>query len=130
MARVLYLQQEGKMLENNISFTSSYRFPMTQPGVNRAKRELLKPELEKCAHKITSFQIPNTGAGNGRISVKEVYDGFVEGMLKRLGFKRYQKLPLHDASIEDVDAAVRNLSKTNDYQQKGMQKKAVKNKRR
>ena len=51
-------------------------------------------------------------------------------MLKRFGFKRYQKLPLHGSSIEDVDAAVKNLGKTNDYQQKGMQKKAMKHKRK
>lgn len=117
-------------MQNNINFTSSYRFPMTQPGVTRFKRESLEPELMKHLDKISSMQIPNTGKGNGRISVKEVYDGFVEGILKRFGFRRYQKLPLHDASIEDVDAAVRNLSKTNDYQQKGMQKKPFKNKRR
>ncbi len=117
-------------MQNNINFTSSYRFPMTQPGVTRFKRENLKPELMKHLDKITAFQIPNTGKGNGRISVKEAYDGFIEGMLKRFGFKRYQKLPLHGLSIDDVDAAVRNLSKTNDYQQKGMQKKAIKHKRK
>ncbi len=116
-------------MNNSINFTSSYRFPMTQPGVNRFKRESLKPELMKHIDKISSMQLPNTGKGNGRVSVKEQYDGFIEGILKRFGFKRYQKLPLHDASIEQVDDAVRNLSKTNDYQQKGMQKKAFKSKK-
>lgn len=109
-----------------INFTSSYRFPMTQPGVNRFKRESLEPELMKYADIISAFQIPNTGKGNGRISVKEKYDGFIEGILKRLGFKRYQKLPLHDVSIAEVDEAVRNLSKTGDYIQKGMQKAPMK----
>ena len=99
---------------------------MTQPGVNRFKRESLEPELMKYAHKISAFQIPNTGKGNGRISVKEEYDGFIEGILKRFGFKRYQKLPIHDASIDVVDEAVRNLGKTNDYIQKGMQKAPMK----
>ena len=113
-------------MNNTINFTSSYRFPMTQPGVNRFKRESLEPELMKNLHKISAFQIPNTDKGNGRLSVKEEYDGFVEGILKRLGFKRYQKLPLHDASIEEVDEAVRNLGKTNDYIQKGMQKAPMK----
>ncbi len=117
-------------MQNNISFTSSYRFPMTQPGVTRFKRECLKPELLKYPDKIGAFQIPNSGKGNGRISVKEVYDGFVEGLLKRFGFKRYQKFPIHDASIQDVDAAAKNLIKTNEYQQKGMQKKPLKHKRR
>ncbi len=117
-------------MQNNINFTSSYRFPMTQPGVTRFKRESLKPELMKHLDKVSTFQIPNTGKGYGRVSTKEIYDGFVEGLLKHFGFKRYQKLPLHDASIEEVDFAVRNLGKTNDYQQKGMQKKAAKNKKR
>lgn len=116
-------------MNNSINFTSSYRFPMTQPGVNRFKRESLEPELMKHLEKISSLQLPNTGKGYGRISVKEKYDGFLEGILKRFGFKRYQKLPLHDASIEQVDEAVRNLSKTNDYQQKGMQKKSFKHKK-
>lgn len=117
-------------MQNNINFTSSYRFPMTQPGVTRFKRESLEPELMKHADKIGAFKIPNTGKGNGRISVKEAYDGFVEGLLKRFGFKRYQKFPLHDASIDDVDAAVKNFVKTNDYQQKGMQKKPMKHRRK
>ena len=113
-------------MKNTINFTSSYRFPMTQPGVNRFKRESLKPELMKYTDRIGAFQIPNTGKGHGRISVKENYDGFVEDILKRLGFKRYQKLPLHDVSIAAVDEAVRNLGKTNDYIQKGMQKAPMK----
>ncbi len=109
-------------MNKTINFTSSYRFPMTQPGVTRFKRESLEPELIKHLDKITDFRIPNTGKGNGRISVKEIYDGFIEGILKKFGFKRYQKLPLHDVSIEDVDIAVKSLNKTGDYIQKGMQK--------
>lgn len=113
-------------MNNSINFTSSYRFPMTQSGVTRYKRESLKPELLKHIDKIGAFQLPNTGKGFGRISVKEAYDGFVEGMLKRFGFKRYQKMPLHDVSITEVDEAVRNLGKTGDYIQKGMQKAKIK----
>ena len=77
-------------MNKTINFTSSYRFPMTQPGVTRFKRESLEPELIKHLDKITDFRIPNTGKGNGRISVKEIYDGFIEGILKKFGFKRYQ----------------------------------------
>lgn len=44
-------------MQNNINFTSSYRFPMTQPGVTRFKRENLKPELMKHLDKIFKFQI-------------------------------------------------------------------------
>lgn len=115
-------------MNNTINFTSSYRFPMTQPGVNRFKRESLKPELIKNIDKIGAFQIPNTGKGYGRISVKECYDGFVEGILKRLNFKRYQKMPLHDVSIAKVDEAVKDLGRTGDYVQKGMQKAPMKKK--
>lgn len=111
---------------NTINFTSSYRFPMTQPGVNRFKRESLKPELLKHIDKIGAFQIPNTGKGYGRISVKEIYDGLVEGLLKRLNFNRYQKMPLHDVSIAKVDEAVKNFGKTGDYIQKGIQKAPMK----
>ncbi len=110
-------------MNNTINFTSSYHFPMTQPGVNRFKRESLKPELIKKADKIGAFQIPNTGKGNGRISVKKCYDSLVEGILNRFGFKRYKKLPLHDVSIEELDNAVRNLKTSNDYIQYGMHKK-------
>lgn len=110
-------------MNNTINFTSSYHFPLTQPGVNRFKREALKPELIKHGAKISAFQIPNTGKGNGRISVKEEFDGFIEGLLKRFGFKRYKKLPLHDVPIEELDIAVRNLKTTNDYIQYGMHKK-------
>ena len=71
-------------MKNTINFTSSYRFPMTQPGVNRFKRESLKPELMKYTDRIGAFQIPNTGKGHGRISVKENYDGFVEGIFGKV----------------------------------------------
>lgn len=120
------MKSKGVCMNNSINFTSSYRFPMTQSGVTRYKRESLKPELLKHIDKIGAFQLPNTGKGFGRISVKEAYDGFVEGMLKRFGFKRYQKMPLHDVSITEVDEAVRNLGKTGDYIQKGMQKAKIK----
>lgn len=207
----------------NLSFGSSYRFPMTQQGVNRAKRELLEPvlirlnnpsgtvtheisdvlkyfsfvprkqkeafnpiiehlnnphkeaeskisiikkyceeaaaekkeilkpiiqelkESKENAHKKIAaiwqhctegtkpkgidelqFQIPNTGAGNGRISVAEKYDGLIEGILQKLGFGTYQKMPMHNVPIQEVDNAVINLGKTNDYVQKGKQKKARK----
>ena len=44
-------------MNNTINFTSSYRFPMTQPGLNRAKREALVPELLKHSGEIDIFQI-------------------------------------------------------------------------
>lgn len=113
-------------MNNTISFTSSYRFPMTQPGVSRFNRESLKPELMKHLDKVGAFQIPNTGKGNGRISVAEKYDSFMEGLLKKFGFKRYQKFPLHDVSIEEVDKAVKKMHVTGDYVQKGMQKAPMK----
>ncbi len=109
-------------MNNTISFTSSYRFPMTQPGLNRFKREALVPELLKYSGKIDIFQIPKTGKGNGRISVKANLDSLVEGILKKFGFKRYQKMPLHDAPIEKVDEYVRTMNRTGAYIQKGMQK--------
>lgn len=109
-------------MNNTINFTSSYRFPMTQPGLNRAKREALVPELLKHSGEIDIFQIPKTGKGNGRISVNEIYDSLVEQLLKKFGFKRYQKLPLHEVSIDKVDEYVKTMRQTGDYIQKGMQK--------
>jgi len=47
---------------------------------------------------------------------------FMEGLLKKFGFKRYQKFPLHDVSIDEVDKAVKQMHVTGDYIQKGMQK--------
>lgn len=110
---------------NQVSFGSSYKFAMTQAGVNRTKREILKPTLEKYSDRINNFQIPNTGQGNGRISVAEAYDSLVEGILKRFNFKVYQKMALHDVPISTVDEAVRGFAKTGDYVQKGKQKKGM-----
>lgn len=114
---------------DKISFGSSYRFAMTQPGVNKAKRAMLGPELEVLRSRVAAFQLPSSSKGYGRISVEEKFDTIIEGLLKRLQFKRYQKLPLHSVNISEVDNAMILALKTGDYQQKGMQKAATKNKK-
>lgn len=71
----------------DINFTSTYRIPITQAGVNSAKKGRLKELIQSYPNGL----IGNSKTGHARISVPDSEDASFIGKLKKIGYKVYQK---------------------------------------
>ena len=98
-----------------INFTSTYRIPITQAGVNTAKKNALRDFASQYPNSI----VPKGNDGSVRVSVDASEDeNFVQG-LKLIGYKIYQIFDAHNVPQNKLDAYVkRNLAERN-YQQVG-----------
>lgn len=112
---------------SDISFGSTYRIPLIQPGVNAYKREALK----KAASKYQNVLYPNGSNGNVRVSIRKRLDNEFEMKLKRLGFKIFQKFErnnvpkseFENSGVSKLDLYIKDELKKADYKQFGKQKK-------
>ena len=105
----------------NISFGSTYRIPITQPGVNNAKKEKLRTLTQQYGGLISSSK---TGAA--RVSLPDRLDEKFEKDLKNIGYKQYQKFPAENLSNDEIDLYIRLNQPQGNYDQKGKQKKGIK----
>ena len=104
---------------SQISFGSTYRIPLNQPGVTKAKKDALK----ELAAIYTNALVPGGRQRFVRVSIPKALDpDFVED-LKKIGFDRYQIFPRHRVSKAKMDEYIREqLNKgPKAYTQKGMQ---------
>lgn len=102
----------------NISFCSTYRVPITQPGVNNAKKEKLRQLAQEYDGLISSSK---TGAL--RVSLPNELDGKFEQELKNIGYKQYQKFDGENIPADKIDKYIRISLGELEYEQKGKQKK-------
>lgn len=102
----------------NISFGSTYRVPITQPGVNNAKKEKLRQLAQEYDGLISSSK---TGAL--RVSLPNELDGKFEQELKNIGYKQYQKFDGENIPADKIDKYIRISLGELEYEQKGKQKK-------
>ncbi len=109
-----------------ISFCSTYRIPLTQPGSSRAKKDLLKT----IASKYQNVLFPSGNTGYVRVSVRKRLDSRFEQQIKQAKFKVYQKFAKHNvpktefenSGVPKLDLYINDALKKGDYLQFGKQK--------
>lgn len=106
---------EVKMTD--ISFCSAYRIPITQAGVNSAKKARLKKLVESYPNGL----IGRSKTGYARISVPDSDDAFFIGKLKAIGYKVFQKFEGNNIPKENLDSFIKEKLDAKDFAQKGKQ---------
>lgn len=100
---------------SQISFGSTYRIPVTQPGVNNAKKEKLRIFVESYENGI----VGKSKTGYARVSVPDSMDEKFVSKLKSIGYKVFQKFEGNNISKENLDAYIKERLDSRNYIQKG-----------
>lgn len=106
---------------SDISFGSVYRIPITQAGVNSAKKTKLRNLIESYPNGL----IGKSKTGQARISVPDSEDANFVGKLKAIGYKVFQKFEGDNISKENLDSFIKEKLDTRDFSQKGKQFKRM-----
>lgn len=106
---------------NNISFGSVYRIPITQAGVNNAKKERLRMLIESYPNGL----IGKSKTGQARVSVPDSEDSRFEQKLKTIGYKVFQKFEGDNIPKEEIDSFVKSKLDARDYSQVGKKMKRM-----
>ena len=104
-----------------INFTSTYRIPITQAGVNSAKKLKLKQLIESYPNGL----IGNSKVGNARVSMPNNEDDKFIKQLKTIGYKTYQKFDGENIPKENLDMFIKENLDTRNYNQIGKNKKRM-----
>lgn len=110
---------------NDISFQSTFRIQISQPGINKAKKNRLKSLIESYPNGL----IGNSNTGHARISIPNENDTAFISKLKNIGYKIYQKFEGENISKENLDNYIKDCLNKRDYSQIGKQKAAINNKK-
>lgn len=102
---------------NNISFGATYRIPITQAGVNSAKKAKLKTLIESYPNGL----IGKSKAGHARISVPDSEDASFIAKLKTIGYKVFQKFEGDNIPKDKIDVFIKEKLDAKDFEQKGKQ---------
>ena len=105
-------------IQNNNSFTSTYRIPLVEQNISPAKRALLK----KTASKYQNVLYPNGNQGYVRVSIRKRLDKRFEEELHRIGFKVFQKFDRNNIPKIQMDDYIKKELIKGDYKQFGKQK--------
>lgn len=104
-----------------INFTSTYRIPITQAGVNSAKKAKLKELIQSYPNGL----IGNSKVGNARVSMPDSDDENFIRKLKGIGYKIYQKFDGENIPKENIDAFIKEKLDTRNFSQKGKSQKRM-----
>lgn len=105
-------KKEYKM---EISFTSTYRIPITQAGVNNAKKIKLRELIESYPNSL----IGKSKQGYARVSMADSEDENFIRKLKGIGYKIYQKFDGENIEPENLDVFIKEKINARDFNQKG-----------
>ena len=105
----------------DISFGSTYRIPITQSGVNNAKKERLRTLIESYPNGV----IGKSKTGYARVSVPEELDNTFESKLKGIGYKVFQKFDGHDVSKDNLDLFIKEKLDKRKKKKKGKKMKRM-----
>jgi len=106
---------------NEINFTSTYRIPISQPGINSAKKARLKVLINSYANGL----IGNSKTGNARVSMNDSEDASFVAKLKTIGYKIYQKFEGENIPKEEIDKVLKKKLDTREYHQTGKNMKKL-----
>lgn len=98
-----------------INFGSTYRIPITQAGVNSAKKAKLRELIESYPNGL----IGKSKTGQARVSVPDSEDNNFVSKLKAIGYKVFQKFEGDNIAKEDIDLHIKTKLNIMDYEQKG-----------
>lgn len=101
----------------DISFGSTYRIPISQPGIGKGQKD--NRVLHKFVLTFPNGLAPNGKAGWCRVSVPEEQDAIIESGLKKIGYKIWQKFNLHNLNKSKIDEVLKPLIKSVDYKMHG-----------
>lgn len=99
----------------DINFTSTYRIPISQAGINSAKKAKLKELIESYPNGL----IGKSKVGNARISIPNSQDASFIGKLKQIGYKVYQKFDGENIPKENLDVFIKENLDARTFNQKG-----------
>lgn len=99
-----------------INFGSTYRIPLTERGINQAKKMRLRGLV------INEGGIaPKSSTGACRVSIPQEKDAGFEQELHRIGYRIWQKFSAHNVSTRQVgdttelDIYIKNALANNEY---------------
>ena len=98
-----------------ISFTSTYRIPITQAGVNNAKKMKLRELIESYPNGL----IGKSKQGYARVSMPDSEDENFVRKLKGIGYKIYQRFDGEDIGADGLDLFIKQKLDARDFNQKG-----------
>lgn len=104
-----------------INFTSTYRIPISQPGINAAKKARLKELIQSYPNGL----IGNSKVGNARVSVADREDLNFVKKLKTIGYKIFQKFDGENIEKDRLDIYIKEKLDTRNYNQIGKNKKRM-----
>lgn len=104
-----------------INFTSTYRIPITQAGVNAAKKAKLKELIQSYPNGL----IGNSKVGNARVSMPDSEDATFIQKLKTIGYKVFQKFEGENIPKEEMDVYIKERLDNRNYNQIGKKMKRM-----
>lgn len=104
-----------------INFTSTYRIPITQAGVNAAKKARLKELIQSYPNGL----IGNSKVGNARVSMPDSEDATFIQKLKTIGYKVYQKFEGENIPKDEIDVYIKERLDNRNYNQIGKKMKRM-----
>ena len=105
-----------------VNFSSTFRIPVTQPGVNKAKKVKLKGLVDSYGGLV------GTGnTGYARVSIPNEKDESFLRKLKSVGYKVFQVFEGENISRKSLDDYIKSCLDARDYKQVGKQKAKVSN---
>ncbi len=100
---------------SDISFGSIYRIPISQAGINPAKKARLKELIESYPNGL----IGKSKVGHARVSIPDSEDASFIGKLRKIGYKVYQKFEGENIDREELDVFIKERLDTREFHQKG-----------
>ena len=102
-----------------INFKSTYRIPITQAGMNSAKKKALKSMVLGYENSL----VGNGNTGFARVSIPKSEDNIFVQKLKQIGCKIYQVFDEHNLNLSEIDEYIKDALNQRDFQQRGKQMK-------
>lgn len=106
---------------SDVSFGSVYRIPITQSGVNAAKKAKLKDLIESYPNGL----IGKSKTGFARVSVQDSDDAGFIGKLRAIGYKIFQKFEGDNISRDNLDSYIKAKLDSREFSLKGKQYKKM-----
>ncbi len=98
-----------------INFTSTYRIPISQAGINNAKKIKLRELVESYPNSL----IGKSKTGHARVSIPNSEDANFIRKLKGIGYKIFQRFEGENISKENLDTFIKGKLDTREFNQKG-----------